>query len=915
MLSGFNVWQRRVTLLGIAGALVIIIGLFGPLYPLVITGLALALSCILILILLGNRQNWRQLKNLRQELAHGRKGPKERSDTVPKASPTSLPRIGASYEHVHRVEARRSDYETFALRSKSTLIRDSFALAATQTEFRFDDLTRLVSAQRLKMLPAVKGASLKHWNRTAFLALARIQTNQRTTETDLENAVKFFQFAAAMFGTKSFRPTDWLLYLESLGELDRFDEQQSVATRYKLSERYPVQAVLLQLNALQSSAGITTQWLQKLNTIYSEKNFSRVEILDKADLKPLDRLRTDAIPIPNGPLVSVIMPTYHGGNLLLSALKSLLAQSWQNLEIIIVDDASDEAYDKYLRQAAALSPKIKLIKQKRNLGAYRARNAGLRVATGDYITVHDDDDWSHGDKIATQVQHLINNPDTPGNMSAHVRTTEELKLLRINNKPILTQLNFSSLMVKRTIFDQVGDWDNVNRGGDSEFRHRVEKYTGKPIVVLDGVPLAFTRTWEGSLTSGEVSRGYVSPERRLYMNAYSQWHDSVGDAVELLKPSGRQKYPIPSSMQPGKRNGDLGDFDVVFMTDFRFPGGTTSLTLAEIKAAADAGYRVGYIHEESPINSSTQPVSDNLFKMQLEGIVEQVGLHDIASIKLLVIRHPSVVQFMDNRATNLIVQKTVLIVNNPPILVGGAGTVFDLSTCLNNVDKLFEKPCLLVAESGVTRELSKGLVGNERLMEITWPGLVSLSTINTPDFSRLPVLGRHSRDHALKWPSTRAKFDAIYTSASYRTTFLGGAASLIEKLGADTVKDKTVHEFGSIEVQEFLNEIDFWAYFHDEQLTESFGMAIAEAMAAGKVVILPSYLETTFGDGALYAAPAEVPNLISEIWDDPSRHKEQSKRAREYAFKNFSTDAFLKRVQTLLHSEHNANNEKIERPD
>src|SRR5699024_3745090 len=132
---------------------------------------------------------------------------------------------------------------------------------------------------------------------------------------------------------------------------------------------------------------------------------------------------------------------------------------------------------------------------------------------------HDDDDWSHGDKIATQVQHLIGNPEIPGNMSAHVRVTEDLKFIRINNNPVLSQANFSSLMVHRRTFDKIGPWDTVNRGADSEFRDRLVKYYGQPVSVLNEVPLSFTRTWEGSLTSGEMSRGFVDPSRLLYLNA------------------------------------------------------------------------------------------------------------------------------------------------------------------------------------------------------------------------------------------------------------------------------------------------------------------------------------------------------------------------------------------------------------
>lgn len=874
---------------------------------LTVGGLSASLSSLIILILLGNRQNWRQLNGIRNQLTP--KPPKAvkkaDAEVINRANRTTeqkklvLPKIGAAYEHVHRVHARRSDYETFALRSRSVLIRDSFALAATDNELDYEDLTRFVSAHRLGMLNNVEKTHLQKWNRTAFLALARIQVNQRILNGDLDNSIRYFEFAESALGA-SFKPTDRLLYLEALGDLDRFEEQARLAKRFKLADKYPMQAKLLSLNAIQHrSSAASTDWLRELNPIYTERGLSAVTLLNYEDLSPFDRLHTNPAAIQKGPLVSVIVPTFQGGPTLLTALDSLLQQTWDNLEIIVVDDGSGPEYQQYLDQAVALSPKISLIKQPENLGAYCARNAGVAAATGEFVTVHDDDDWSHSDKIATQVQHLINNPDLLGNMSAHVRATEELKLVRINVKPILTQPNFSSLMVRRSVFGNIGVWDEVNKGADSEFRDRLEKYSGKLVPVLDEVPLGFTRTRDSSLTAGEVSRGYVAPNRRLYLKAFTQWHESVGNPSTPIKPSGERAFPVPSTMAPGKRDQDLGTFDVVFMTDFRFPGGTTALTLAELRTAAAAGYRVGFIHEESPINRSDHPISEKLLDLQSQGVVEQVALEDSAHIRLLAIRHPVVVQFMDTATSKLRVKQATIIVNNPPLLSDGSGMVFDLPTCTRNVDRLFDLESLVIAESGVTKQLCEGLIPKKRLSELTWPGLITPTEVSPPDFTRRPIVGRHSRDHELKWPSTKEIFDAVYTSSEYDTHILGGVDTLVSKLGSRVLLDKTVYEFGARDVDKFLDEIDFWVYFHDERLTESFGMAIAEAMASGKVVILPPYLRATFGEGALYAEPAQVESLVLRVWKDPSRYREQSERAKAYVEKHFSGRAFLKRIKKL----------------
>src|SRR5699024_2563379 len=105
----------------------------------------------------------------------------------------------------------------------------------------------------------------------------------------------------------------------------------------------------------------------------------------------------------------------------------------------------------------------------------------------------------------------------------HIRSSEHLKLCRLNMHARFMQLNYSSLMFRRTVIEEVGPWDTVNRGGDSEFLTRILEYYGQEkIVNLLNRPLSFSRVWSGSLTSGEMSRGYFAYSRLLYRWAFRQ---------------------------------------------------------------------------------------------------------------------------------------------------------------------------------------------------------------------------------------------------------------------------------------------------------------------------------------------------------------------------------------------------------
>lgn len=91
-------------------------------------------------------------------------------------------------------------------------------------------------------------------------------------------------------------------------------------------------------------------------------------------------------------LISVIVTAYNIGEFLPHCLDSLLAQSYPNLEIIVVDDGSKDATGAVCDQYARQHENIKVIHQQ-NEGPSGARNKGLTIATGDYIGYVDGDDW------------------------------------------------------------------------------------------------------------------------------------------------------------------------------------------------------------------------------------------------------------------------------------------------------------------------------------------------------------------------------------------------------------------------------------------------------------------------------------------------------------------------------------------
>lgn len=92
------------------------------------------------------------------------------------------------------------------------------------------------------------------------------------------------------------------------------------------------------------------------------------------------------------PLISVIVPVYNAEKFLNRCVESILAQTYSNLEVILVDDGSPDCCGVICDEFAAKDPRIRVIHQE-NGGLSAARNAALDVCNGDYIAFVDSDDY------------------------------------------------------------------------------------------------------------------------------------------------------------------------------------------------------------------------------------------------------------------------------------------------------------------------------------------------------------------------------------------------------------------------------------------------------------------------------------------------------------------------------------------
>ena len=139
---------------------------------------------------------------------------------------------------------------------------------------------------------------------------------------------------------------------------------------------------------------------------------------------------------------SIIIPAYNAEQTISRAIESVLAQSYGNYEIIVVDDASNDKTCALLEGKYA--DKIRLIQKVSNAGSSVARNTGMDIATGDYIAFLDADDIWHMDKLMLTQTILAANPGI--SLFYHPYTQEQIEDKRLPENIIVYRLPFIKLL-------------------------------------------------------------------------------------------------------------------------------------------------------------------------------------------------------------------------------------------------------------------------------------------------------------------------------------------------------------------------------------------------------------------------------------------------------------------------------------
>lgn len=278
--------------------------------------------------------------------------------------------------------------------------------------------------------------------------------------------------------------------------------------------------------------------------------FDRISVTEKTEIK------TDKS------LISVIMPAWNAEKTIEKSVESILNQTWSNLELIIIDDASTDGTWNLLNKIKEKDSRVKTLRNSINVGPYVSKNIGLSIAKGEWITGHDADDWAFPTRLELHIKSAIEK-NLFASIAHMIRMTPNGKFDHIGKigsfspDGVIRIASISCLFKHSELKEKLGFWDSVRFGADSELIARAELVLGENFGVLNQLSM-ICLSLEDSLTNNPITGVRtptgLSPVRVKYRESWTKWHkDQSQDKRNfyLPFPQTARCYDAPNEMIVG----------------------------------------------------------------------------------------------------------------------------------------------------------------------------------------------------------------------------------------------------------------------------------------------------------------------------------------------------------------------------
>jgi glycosyltransferase involved in cell wall biosynthesis/tetrahydromethanopterin S-methyltransferase subunit G len=423
-------------------------------------------------------------------------------------------------------------------------------------------------------------------------------------------------------------------------------------------------------NLSQPSADYET--LRYINEVFNSNSIGAISKFDETLPLSLDNIKGSELKhIVTGRKISVIIPAFNAQDYIGTAIRGLLAQTWDNIEIIVVDDCSTDSTPTVVKQYSALDNRVRLIRHYENLGAYASRNTALKFVTGEFLTTHDSDDWSHPQRLELQVEPLLNDPLIQASLTHWVRTKTDLHFIKWRPDANLIHASVSTLLYRSETVLNSGGWDAVKVAADSELFERVKIFFGCNAIseVAPGVPLVLARHLPNSLTTSADT--HAKSEfwglRRDYREVYRHWHSSfrVLERMPAPRVNNIRQFPAPSSnvykLEASKR------YTVVLMADLSTEPVNCPDYRPLISRLLDEGISVAVFHWPDFCNNTAAGIAPDLLNKAICGSLHILTPGESCSTNLLLMLGNSIFKFHPDRLPKVSFEACRLLPNPFPI--------------------------------------------------------------------------------------------------------------------------------------------------------------------------------------------------------------------------------------------------------
>lgn len=174
----------------------------------------------------------------------------------------------------------------------------------------------------------------------------------------------------------------------------------------------------------------------------------------------------------NNQKVSVIIPNYNNELFIEKCINSILANTWENLEVILIDDVSTDNSMEIVKSKFSGHPKVRIYENQKNMGAYYCRNKGIILAEGSYILNVDGDDFIDP-KMINVCMSAESTPTTNWGYGTHFMRL----YVKSDNIKIISHINRSNsyiFLFRRELFNRLGYYQENRFGADSEYIKRAK---------------------------------------------------------------------------------------------------------------------------------------------------------------------------------------------------------------------------------------------------------------------------------------------------------------------------------------------------------------------------------------------------------------------------------------------------------